>query len=247
MANLVIDIGNSLIKAAVFENDNLVKMEYFTNINNRQLKQLILGLNINKAIIASVRQTREPWEHDLATEVPAVYFNRNITGPVKNHYATPQTLGLDRLAAVIGAYQLYPLTNTLVIDAGTCITYDYIDAGGNYYGGSISPGLHMRYKALNHYTSALPLINPDEHFDKAFGNDTTGAILSGVQNGIKYELAGFIESYRLKQPVLNIVLTGGDGKFFDTLLKNSIFAPYIKIEPYLVLKGLNAAIQYHND
>jgi len=105
----------------------------------------------------------------------------------------------------------------------------------------------MRYKALNNYTAGLPLINTDEAFAGNYGNNTKTAIRSGVQNGIKYELTGFIESYRGSRPNLNILLTGGDGIFFDTLLKNSIFAPYIKNEPYLVLKGLNAAIQQHND
>ena len=247
MANLVVDIGNTLIKVAVFENDTLIKTEFFTNIGIKQLEQLMAEHHIDKVIIASVKTGSESWESDLAALIPAVYFNRNMAGPVKNHYASPQTLGLDRLAAMIGVYYLYPQASTLVIDAGTCITYDYLDAVGNYYGGSISPGLNMRYKALNHYTSALPLVNTNEQFNQAFGNDTPGAIQSGVQNGIKYELTGFIESYRVNQPQLNIVLTGGDGIFFDTLLKNSIFAPYIKNEPYLVLKGLNAAIRYHND
>jgi type III pantothenate kinase len=105
----------------------------------------------------------------------------------------------------------------------------------------------MRYKALNYYTGALPLQNKDEHFAETWGNDTQSAITSGVQNGIKYELKGFIESYKTDKNELNIVLTGGDSIFFDTLLKNSIFAPCIKIEPHLVLKGLNAAIQKHND
>jgi len=244
MANLVIDIGNTLTKVAVCENDNLTKTEVFTNIEIKELEQLIAGHHIDKVIIASVKKSSESWEHDLAALIPVVvYFNRDMFGPVKNHYASPQTLGLDRLAAMIGVYYLYPHTSTLVIDGGTCITYDYLDAAGNYYGGSISPGLNMRYKALNYYTSALPLLNADEQFNRAFGNDTPGAIQSGVQNGIKHELTGFIESYRVNQPKLNIVLTGGDGIFFDTLLKNSIFAPYIKNEPHLVLKGLNAAIQ----
>ena len=170
-----------------------------------------------------------------------------MTAGIRNQYKTPDTLGVDRLAAVIGAHKLYPGKSSLVIDAGTCITYDYIDAGGNYFGGSISPGLNMRYKALNYYTGALPLINADEKFDKIYGDDTRSAILSGVQNGIKYEVFGFVESYRANEPELNILLSGGDSIFFDTLLKNSIFAPYVKNEPYLVLRGLNAAIQNNND
>ena len=105
----------------------------------------------------------------------------------------------------------------------------------------------MRYKALNHYTSGLPLITADETFKGDYGNSTTTAIRSGVQNGIKHELTGFMEGYKEDMQALNIVLSGGDSIFFDTLLKNSIFAPYIKIEPYLVLKGLNAAIHNNND
>ena len=105
----------------------------------------------------------------------------------------------------------------------------------------------MRYKALNNYTASLPLVNADDNFAGNYGNDTTTAIRSGVQNGIKFELKGFIESYKQNMQELNIVLCGGDSIFFDTLLKNSIFAPCIKIEPYLVLKGLNAAIHINND
>ncbi|MGH7238125.1 MAG: type III pantothenate kinase, partial [Candidatus Saccharimonadales bacterium] len=106
---------------------------------------------------------------------------------------------------------------------------------------------NMRYKALNNYTDGLPLISADEHCYFNYGNNTANAIRSGVQNGIRYELKGFIESYNTGAEELNIILSGGDGIFFDTLLKNSIFAPYIKIEPYLVLKGLNAAILNNND
>src|SRR5438309_4098631 len=118
-----------------------------------------------------------------------------MTASIRNQYKTPQTLGPDRLAAVIGANKLFPGKGSLVIDAGTAITYDWVDAEGNYFGGSISPGLNMRYKALNYYTRALPLVTADEKFSENYGDDTTTAILSGVQNGIKYELTGFIQSY----------------------------------------------------
>jgi type III pantothenate kinase len=247
MANLVIDIGNSFVKAAIFENDSLLKLEHYQSHEITNWEVFIAGYQVSRAIIVSVKKEKAAWESELTGKVPVVYFNRNMAAGIKNHYATPETLGLDRLAAMIAVHYLYPQTNTLVIDAGTCITYDYLDDRGNYFGGSISPGLNMRYEALNHYTSALPLLSADVKFDHESGQDTRGAILSGVQNGITYELTGFIESYRKNCPELNIVLTGGDGIFFDTLLKNSIFAPYIKNEPYLVLKGLNTAIQQHND
>jgi type III pantothenate kinase len=247
MANLVIDIGNTLTKIAVFGQDGLVHTGHYSTVEAKTLLDLIDQYQVSKAIISSVKKETESWRNALENKIDLKYFNAGMTAGVHNQYKTPQTLGLDRLAAVIGAKQLYPGKGSLVIDAGTAITYDWVDAEGNYFGGSISPGLNMRYKALNYYTVALPLLNADDQFNDFYGNDTTSAIRSGVQNGIKYEVIGFIESYQKNHPELNIILTGGDSIFFDTLLKNSIFAPYIKNEPYLVLKGLNAAIQNNND
>jgi len=247
MANLVIDIGNTLTKIAVFGQDELLQAEHYSTVEAGTLLKLIDQYQVNKAIISSVKKEIESWRSTLEGKVDLKLFNVEMTAGIRNQYKTPQTLGLDRLAAVIGATQLYPGKGSLVIDAGTAITYDWIDAGGNYFGGSISPGLNMRYKALNYYTGKLPLIAADGQFNSNYGSDTTSAMQSGVQNGIKYELTGFIESYQKNEPELNIILTGGDSIFFDTLLKNSIFAPYIKNEPYLVLKGLNAAIQHNND
>jgi type III pantothenate kinase len=247
MANLVIDIGNTLTKVAVFEQDNLLHAEQSTVTDAKTLLLLIHKYNAGHAIISSVRNQTEEWRDVIKEKLDLKYFNRDMTAGIRNQYKTPDTLGVDRLAAVIGAHKLYPGKSSLVIDAGTCITYDHLDAGGNYFGGSISPGLNMRYKALNYYTGALPLVNADETFNNTYGDDTRTAILSGVQNGIKYEVFGFIESYRANEPELNILLSGGDSIFFDTLLKNSIFAPCVKNEPYLVLRGLNAAIQNNND
>ncbi|MDB5135272.1 MAG: type pantothenate kinase [Mucilaginibacter sp.] len=247
MANLVIDIGNTLTKIAVFRQDELLHAEHYSAIEAEVLFNLIDQYQVTQAIISSVKNEIESWRSALEKKVDLKYFNARMTAGIHNQYKTPQTLGLDRLAAVIGANKLYPGKDCLVIDAGTCITYDWIDAEGNYFGGSISPGLNMRYKALNYYTGALPLISADAGFEYTYGNDTTTSILSGVQNGIKYELTGFIQSYHKDEPELNIILSGGDSIFFDTLLKNSIFAPYIKNEPYLVLKGLNAATQNNND
>jgi type III pantothenate kinase len=247
MTNLVIDIGNTYTKIAVFKLDELLAVEQFETVDATTLDSFLNNYKVNKAIISSVKKHIEPWQIGLGAKIPLTYFTALIKSSIQNHYLTPETLGTDRLAAVIGANHIYPGLNNLVINGGTAITYDYIDAGGNYFGGSISPGLNMRYKALNYYTAGLPLINTDAAFNTAYGNDTETAIRSGVQNGIKYELTGFIESYKNNSQQLNIILSGGDSIFFDTLLKNSIFAPYIKNEPYLVLKGLNAAIQKHND
>ncbi|RYU86926.1 type III pantothenate kinase [Mucilaginibacter terrigena] len=247
MLNLVIDIGNTFTKVAVFNNDGLIKVEQYQQPTRADIDGFLNDHKIDRVIISSVKTEKQPWQALLENKFAVVYFNSGITAGINNHYKTPQTLGADRLAAVIGANYLYPGVNNLVISGGTCITYDFIDAGANYFGGSISPGLNMRYKAVNHYTAALPLIEADKNFTAAYGDDTASAILSGVQNGIKYELEGFINNYTNTAKGYNIILSGGDSIFFDTLLKNSIFAPYIKIEPYLVLKGLNAAIQKHND
>jgi len=247
MANLVIDIGNTYTKVAVFKQDELLHAEQYQNVDTGIINNFLKEYRVTSAIISSVKKENAGWQTLLAEKTPLIYFNPGMTKGIINHYLTPETLGLDRLAAVIGARYLFPGKNSLIIDGGTCITYDWVDASGDYFGGSISPGLNMRYKALNNYTAGLPLISADETFTGKYGNDTTSAIHSGVQNGIKYELTGFIESHKKDGQELNILLSGGDSIFFDTLLKNSIFAPYIKIEPYLVLKGLNAAIQNNND
>lgn len=247
MANLVIDIGNTFTKLAVFNGDNLVWLESFALIDTGILDNVLNTYKPQKAIVSSVKKQAESWEHHLGSQVKLIKFSTSMAKPVKNHYQTPQTLGADRIAAITGAYTRYPGKANLVIDAGTAITYDMIDKEGNYFGGSISPGLSMRYKALNYYTSALPLLTADDSFTGTFGYNTDTAIRSGVQNGIRFEILGFIETYFKAQQQLNIILTGGDTFFFDTVLKNSIFAPHIKIEPHLVLIGLNAVIQQHND
>lgn len=247
MANLVVDIGNSFTKLAVFNGSNLVWTERYNTISTKILNTVLNTYKPQKAIVSSVKKQAANWVQTLDEHVTLLRFNAAMAKLVSNHYETPLTLGLDRLAAVTGARALYPGKANLVIDAGTCITYDWVSESGNYFGGSISPGLNMRYKALNYYTSALPLLDADDTFNENFGTTTDTSIRSGVQNGIRFEVLGFIESYFKTWPNTNIVLTGGDSIFFDTVLKNSIFAPHIKIEPHLVLIGLNAVIQQNND
>jgi type III pantothenate kinase len=247
MANLVVDIGNTFTKIGVFEHDELLETSQYQLVDTAVIAGFLNKHTISRAIISTVKAGGAQWEPALSKKTEVIWFSAGMTGAVNNRYQTPATLGPDRLAGVIAANHLYPGVNSLVIDAGTCITYDWVDAKGNYFGGSISPGLKMRFKAVNYYTASLPLINADETFTEIYGNDTASSIRSGIQNGIKYELTGFIESYKSNIKDLNIILTGGDSIFFDTLLKNSIFAPCIKIDPHLVLKGLNAAIPHNND
>lgn len=247
MLNLAVDIGNTFTKIGVFKNDDLIEAKQYDQVEVSDIEETLIKYNIAGVIISTVKTEDEDWQTLLADKFKVLKFNSSVKAGINNHYKTPLTLGADRLAAVIGAHHLNPTQNNIIIGGGTCITYDFVDAGANYFGGSISPGLNMRYKAVNYYTAALPLLNAEEYFKATYGNDTASAIRSGIQNGIKYELQGFINEYIKQGAGYNIILHGGDSIFFDTLLKNSIFAPYIKIEPYLVLKGLNAAIQKHND
>lgn len=241
MISLVFDIGNTFSKIAVFNEQNLLWTKHYRQITETLINKINIKFKPETAIISSVQNKIFLWEAVLEKQVKTFRFNHQMTKSIKNHYQNPEKLGLDRLAAVVGAHFLYPKNSNLVIDAGTCVTYDYADEQGNYYGGSISPGLKMRFKALNHYTKKLPLMEAQTDFNKHTGQNTQEAILSGVQNGLLYEAEGFIKN-QVQQQNTNILLTGGDLNFFDTHLKSSIFAAYVKPEPYLVLKGLNAVI-----
>jgi type III pantothenate kinase len=247
MTNLVIDIGNTLTKVAVFNNRTISELKVFEQFDTTILQKYFNGNEINHVIISSVDQEISDMEYIVQTYCKYFRFSTGISTRIINHYQSPQTLGLDRFAAVIGAEAILPSRNCLVIDAGSCITYDFIDNKKNYYGGSISPGIAMRFQSLNAFTGRLPLISSDINFADSYGTDTRSSILSGVQYGIWNEVLGFIESYSLKYSDLQIILCGGDVKFFDTRLKNSIFADAVKTEPNLVLMGLNEVIYQQND
>jgi type III pantothenate kinase len=247
MTNLVIDIGNTLTKVAIFNERILAKLEFFEDLSASHLKQYIEGKNISSAIISTVDKEIDDLESVLKASCKYRRFSASTPVNVINHYKTPQTLGLDRLAAVIGAQSIYPGQSSLVIDAGSCITYDLIDGESNYYGGSISPGISMRFNAVHTFTGRLPLIEPEPAFDGLYGSDTRSAIISGIQNGVWSEAMGFMQSYSAQYPDLQIILCGGDVIFFETRSKNSIFAPAVKTEPNLVLIGLNEVIYQQND
>ncbi len=248
MHNLVIDIGNTSTKTAFFKNRQLEDVATTADLNFDVLDKYIENQKINAVILSSVRREEIELKDYLSPVIKYFRFDRQLAEKhIVNTYKTPETLGLDRLAAAIGAETLYPEKNVLIIDAGTCITYDLVQSDRKYNGGSISPGIAMRFKALNKFTSSLPLIEFDEGFNSYFGDDTRSAILSGVQQGIYNEAIGFINAYTEKYPNLHIVLCGGDAMFFDSRLKNSIFAHSFKTEPNLVLIGLNEVIYQHND
>lgn len=240
MVSLCFDIGNTLTKLAVFKNNETVHFRTVSTSDLSPLTHIIEEYQADAAIISSVSEIPETLMATLRKEVKSLLSLTDQTSiPIENCYETKETLGKDRLAAVIGANYMFPNTDLLVIDAGTAITYDLITHNQKYLGGNISPGLQMRFKALNHFTNKLPLLEPaNEIFN--FGRNTTEAIRAGVQNGIIFEVDGTINHFREQCPGLKVLFTGGDAKFFDNKLKNVIF-----VVSNLVMVGLNRILTYN--
>ncbi|MGL4852593.1 MAG: type III pantothenate kinase [Phocaeicola sp.] len=239
--NLVIDIGNSTAKLAIFEENRLIEVIRDSNQSFTHLHTLCEKYPIKRGIISSVITYSAEIEQELnKLSFPMIRFSYQTPIPITNHYKSPETLGMDRLAAVVAAHEMHPNTPLLVIDAGTCITYDLLDSTGNYRGGNISPGLQMRLQALNHFTNKLPLVTPEGDLPM-YGYNTETAIRAGVQKGIEFEMNGYIHQQRNLEPGLFVFLTGGDEFSFDCNLKSIIFA-----DRFLVLKGLNRIISYND-
>jgi type III pantothenate kinase len=238
--NLIIDVGNTRIKTAVFDDSKMIHNESLTNDSFvSEAKKIVKKYKCTNAIISSVGSINKSQIDELRAEISLIELDYNTKVPFVNKYATPKTLGVDRIALVSSAIATYPNKNVLIIDAGTCITYDFVNNEGNYYGGAISPGLQMRYKALNVFTEKLPLLEPAEKFE-LLGNSTETSIHSGIINGVINEIDGIIKQYRKKNSDLTVVLTGGDVNFLSNRLKNSIFA-----NPNLLLEGLNSILTYN--
>ena len=174
----------------------------------------------------------------LKNQIEIIEINSNSVFPFTNHYTTPNTLGIDRMVLAAGAVIEYPNQNILIIDAGTCVTYDFITNKKEYLGGAISPGLNMRYKALNDYTAKLPLLENNTP-DNFIGNSTSQSIHSGVVNGLCYEIKGFISEFSVKNEQFIIILTGGDAIFLANRLKSTIFA-----DENFLLKSLHQLYTY---
>lgn len=238
--NLAIDIGNTLQKIALFEDNQLIEFYPMEKISIEDLEQLyLIHPDINASIISSVTSYDEQIKPYLEEKGLIIEFSENTPVPINNNYSTPETLGADRLAAVVAANHLFPENNCLVIQAGTCITFEFIDRNKNYPGGAISPGIDMRLKALDTFTGKLPLIERKEEIE-LIGTTTESSILSGVMNGILEEVEGIISRYQNLYPDLMIIISGGDMNYFDKRLKNNIFAL-----PNIVLTGLNIILDYN--
>jgi type III pantothenate kinase len=237
---LIIDFGNTLQKLAVFEGKDLVIKEVFQDMKPRALSGFINKNGPFRGIILSSVSNHSPEiEKILSKSGKFILLNAQTPLPIRNLYQTPETLGKDRIAAVTGAWSMFPGKNTLAIDAGTCITYDLITSNGEYLGGAISPGIRMRFQAMHTFTGKLPLVEPED-FDELIGRSTRESLLSGVYNGVMAEISELIRLYRKKFDDLTVILTGGDHVFLHNKLKISIFAV-----PELVLIGLNEIFDYN--
>ena len=239
--NLAIDIGNSRSKAAIFSSGELIELIVAEKMSVQHLQEVKSRFPaLNKVIISTVSNVNPEVIDYLKSAFP-IYLRLDHTTPVpiQNNYLTPGTLGLDRLAAAIGAKDLVPGKDLLVIDAGTALTFDLVESSGTFAGGNISPGLKSRFRALHEFTDRLPLVEESEHWPE-IGQTTEEAVRSGVLSGMILEMDGTIDHFRKKLPGLQPVLTGGDALFFERRLKNAIF---VKFE--ITLIGLNRILEYN--
>lgn len=241
--NLIIDIGNTRVKLAVFKANRLLeKVIVDKKVFLLEVKKIISSQpKITNAIVSSVDLFTKDEELELRTMVKLTIVSHNLQLPFTNNYATPKTLGVDRIALITAAALQYQKTNTLIIDAGTCVTYDFLNKENTYLGGAISPGLTIRYEALHNLTAKLPLLKTK---DATFliGNSTENSIHSGVINGLVNEIDGAIQQYQQQYTDLTVILTGGDTNFLAKRLKSSIFA-----NSNFLLEGLNHLLKINID
>ncbi len=236
---LVLDFGNTLQKIAIFEGNQILEMHAFKKIKLKKIKQITDKYPVKYAILSSVIDYPSNIKTFLQSDFTFIEFTEQTPIPVLNRYLTPQTLGKDRLAAAIAANHFFPKQNVLVVIAGTCITYEFVNQNAEYLGGSISPGISIRFKALHTFTEKLPLVEKKTKFS-LIGNTTENAILSGILNGVLHEVKGITSEYSDNYKDLKIILSGGDMKYFDKILKNSIFAV-----SNIVLIGLNIILDFN--
>lgn len=240
MKTIAIDIGNTLTKIHYFEKNEWLKKSVFSNLEKEQIFNLVDEMKESKIIISSVTTFGD----ELAVRCKnALILNHQTKLPFKIKYKTPATLGKDRIALAAGAHHFFANQNCLVIDMGTCITYDFIDSKNHYLGGAISPGMTIRLQSLNNYTSKLPLIDAStiiKNKINLIGESTEESIASGIFYGIFAELNGMIEKYKENYKDLTVLMTGGDSDFFALHLKYKIFA-----NSNLQAIGLNHILHYN--
>ena len=241
--NLVIDIGNSRTKFSIFNRNEVVITVPVDEFKPEQIDELRNEYaDLNKVIVSATKDYSLKIKEKLQVNFAQfIEVEGNTPLPIENCYSTKNTLGNDRIAGAVGAFYLYPETNVLVIDAGTAITYDLLTDKGQYLGGTISPGIDMRFRALHQFTGKLPLVNQQE-YNKLYGTSTEHAIRAGVQNGVVFEVDKTIDTFKEFYNNLKVIITGGNVEFFDKKLKNSFFVHF-----NLIALGLNRILEYNGE
>jgi len=237
--DLVLDVGNSRTKAALFDHSGVKRWTTLHNGDVPALQQWLGRTSLLQVVVGSVAAPHPLWMDRLRELAPVLEVLGTTPTPLTSVYGTPSTLGVDRLANAVASATLFPGRPVLVIDAGTCITYDIVEADGTYVGGAISPGILLRAKAMHAYSARLPLVVPDEA-PPLLGGTTEQSLASGIHHGIVGEIQGFIESLGYQRPRMAVVLAGGDGLRFARAMKSGIFA-----HPLLTLHGLHAILEHH--
>ena len=238
--NLIIEQGNSATKVAVYSQGQMIFFSDYKDFNESDLIRLFNQYPLQNGILSTVIDIQKELITCLENRLECFFFfDDNIRLPIEVRYQTPETLGRDRIAVAVGANFMQPQKDILVIDAGTAITFEIVEASGIYLGGNISPGMTTRFHALNRYTGRLPLVEERE-FVPLFGTSTETAIVAGVVRGIVYEMDGYIDELQNKYPGLYVFLTGGHAQYFEKRLQNVIFT-----EKKLVLIGLNRILEYN--
>ncbi|MFN3665041.1 MAG: type III pantothenate kinase [Sediminibacterium sp.] len=237
--SLCFDFGNTRLKCAIFSGRELKDVIVLENDSNEAIEDLIKQYQPQKSILSSVINHNPSIETILSENTQFHKLGHTSKLPFSTPVGKPETIGADRLAICAASVDLFPNQHNLAIGLGTCITYNYINKAHEFLGGSISPGLTMRFRAMHEQTALLPLVTPDHHVP-LIGYDTKTNLQSGVILGMAKEIDGIIEAYALKFNNFNVLLTGGDMAFFVPHLKNRIFA-----DPYLIFKGLYAICEYN--
>jgi type III pantothenate kinase len=241
MKTLCFDFGNTRLKVAVFNNDKFTEQIVLPDDEPATIEHLLALHQPQKTILSSVINHNTAIEHLLAAKTTFHKISHLTKANFTTAVGKPETIGADRLALSAAAVHFYPAKNNLIIGMGSCITYNFINQYNQFMGGGISPGMEMRFKAMQVFTAKLPLVQPELNFP-IIGYDTKTNMQSGVIAGIAYEIDGFIDEYASKYGNFNVVLTGGDTLYFARRLKNKIFADY-----NFLFKGLYALSETNND
>lgn len=240
-SDVVIDVGNTRMKVALFTDSKLDGVLSVSNKSTKKVLDVIDESSASRAIMSNVSKLKAGLLDGLDQRLEFILMTSKIKVPVKIDYKSVSTLGTDRLANAVFASKFYHQRNVLVIDFGTCIKYDLIREDGTYLGGAIAPGLQMRFKSMSKMTKRLPLIESWRNSEKVWpGNTTRGSMVAGVMQGVEAEILHYIEEGNNRYDNLVVVATGGDFTYFEKAFKNIIFA-----DPYLTLRGLHEILIYN--